>query len=133
MEENTASQERKRMTKSQLIEAIAEASGLSKKQASAAIEGLDKVVARELGERGEASIPGLVKLNVVIKPATPERQGINPFTKQPATFKAKPERKVVKARVFKGLKDSIQGGKTENMPPTEHMEATAQTSAVSQH
>ncbi len=108
MAEYTDSQDQKRMTKSQLIEAVAQESGLSKKQANAAIEGLDKVVARQLGEIGEVSIPGLVKLNVVIRPATPERKGINPFTKQPATFKAKPERKVVKARVFKGLKDNLQ-------------------------
>ncbi len=110
MAENPPSQDRKHMTKSQLVEAIAQESGLSKKQASAAIEGLDKVVAQQLGEKGEVSIPGLVKLNVVIKPATPERQGINPFTKQPTTFKAKPERKVVKARVFKGLRDSLSHG-----------------------
>lgn len=113
MAENTNTRERKRMTKSQLIEAIAEESGLTKKQANAAIEGLDKVVAQQLGEKGEVSIPGLVKLNVVTKPATPERQGINPFTKQPTTFKAKPERKVVKARVFKGLKDNLQGTRSQ--------------------
>ncbi len=110
MADNMGSHDRKRMTKSQLIEAIAQESGLSKKQANAAIEGLDKVVAQELEHKGEVAIPGLVKLNVVTKAATPERQGINPFTKQPTTFKAKPERKVVKARVFKGLKDNVQQG-----------------------
>lgn len=108
MPDNRGSKDRKRLTKSQLIEAIAQESGLSKKQANAAIDGLDKVVAQQLGEKGEVAIPGLVKLNVVIKPATPEREGINPFTKQPTTFKAKPERKVVKARVFKGLRDNLQ-------------------------
>ncbi len=96
-----------RMTKSQLIEAVAQQSGLTKKQANAALQALDDVVAKELGTKGEAQIPGLVKLAVVIKPATPERQGINPFTKQPTVFKAKPERKVVKARILKGLKDNI--------------------------
>ncbi len=132
MQENTASQDRKRMTKSQLIEAVANESGLSKKQASAAIEGLDKVVARQLDEKGEVSIPGLVKLNVVTKPATPEREGINPFTKQPTTFKAKPERKVVKARVFKGLKDSIQGSKSTNFASPRRMETDTRTGVPSQ-
>ncbi len=97
----------KRMSKSQFVEAVAERSGLTKKQANAVLESLDQVVAQELGSTGEVMIPGLVKLNVVVKEAVPERQGINPFTKQPTTFKARPERKVIKARVVKGLKDSI--------------------------
>jgi nucleoid DNA-binding protein len=37
----------------------------------------------------------------------PERTGINPFTKEPTVFKAKPARKVVKARPVKALKDSV--------------------------
>lgn len=97
----------KRMSKSEFVQAVAEKSGLTKKQASAVLEGLDQVVAEELRHKGEVVIPGLLKLNVVIKPATPERQGINPFTKQPTTFKAKPERRVVKARIVKGLKDAL--------------------------
>ena len=60
------------------------------------------------GETGEVIIPGLIKLNVVVKPATPERQGINPFTKEPTTFKAKPARKVVKAHALKALKDAVK-------------------------
>jgi nucleoid DNA-binding protein len=46
-------------------------------------------------------------MNVVVKPATPEREGINPFTKEPTIFKAKPARKVVKAHPLKALKDAI--------------------------
>ncbi|MBI4787064.1 MAG: HU family DNA-binding protein [Chloroflexi bacterium] len=97
----------KHMTKSELVEAIAEKSGLTKQQANAALDGLDQVIAQQLGSKGEVMLPGLIKLNVVTKPAVPERQGVNPFTKQPTTFKAKPERKVVKARILKGLKDAV--------------------------
>lgn len=96
-----------RMSKSQLLDAIAQDSGISKKQASSVIDTLDRIVAQQLKDSGEATIPGLVKFAVTIKPATPEREGINPFTKQPTTFKAKPERKVVKARILKGLKDNL--------------------------
>jgi hypothetical protein len=46
-------------------------------------------------------------MKVVKKPATKARQGINPFTKEPMTFKAKPARKLVKVRALKGLKDSL--------------------------
>jgi nucleoid DNA-binding protein len=52
-------------------------------------------------------IPDLLKLSVTDKPATPEREGINPFTKEPMTYKAKAARKVIKVRPLKALKDAI--------------------------
>jgi nucleoid DNA-binding protein len=99
-----------RMSKSDFVGAIAEKTEMSKKQVAGVLDAMNEVVAKELGKGGpgEVIIPGMLKLNVVVKPATPERQGINPFTKQPTVFKAKPERKVVKARVLKGLKDALR-------------------------
>jgi hypothetical protein len=44
---------------------------------------------------------------VTVKPATEEREGINPFTKELMTFKAKPASKVVRARPIKALKDAV--------------------------
>jgi nucleoid DNA-binding protein len=98
-----------RMSKSEFVGAVADKSELSKKQVSDVLDAINSVVAKELGKDGpgEVVLPGLLKLNVTVKPATPERQGINPFTKQPTVFKAKPARKVVKARVLKGLKDAL--------------------------
>lgn len=98
-----------RKSKSEFIGAVAEKSGLTKKQVSEVFDAMNTVVAKELshGGPGEVVLPGLLKLNVIVKPAVPERPGINPFTKQPTVFKAKPARKVVKARVLKGLKDAI--------------------------
>jgi nucleoid DNA-binding protein len=52
-------------------------------------------------------LPGFAKFVVVKKPATKERQGINPFTKEPITIKAKPARKVLKARPVKAAKDAL--------------------------
>ncbi len=95
------------MTKSQFLEAIAQETGITKKQAGSVLDALDHTIAQQLKQSGEATIPGLVKFNVTTKPATPEHEGINPFTKQPMTFKAKPARKVVKARILKGLKDNL--------------------------
>ncbi len=98
-----------KMSKSEFIEMFAKKSGMEKKQATVALDTLNSMVAEQLGPQGpgEITIPGLLKLNVVVKPATPERQGINPFTKQPTTFKAKPARKVVKVRPLKALKDAV--------------------------
>ena len=99
----------KRMSKSQFVTALAEKSGLSKKQAASALNTINMLVAQELSKRGpgEVLIPGLIKLNVVEKPAVPEHEGINPFTKEPMTFKAKAARKVIKVRPLKSLKDAI--------------------------
>jgi Bacterial DNA-binding protein len=39
--------------------------------------------------------------------ATKERKGINPFTKEPTVFKAKPARKIIRARPVKAAKDAV--------------------------
>jgi|SRR6185436_9386774 nucleoid DNA-binding protein len=96
-----------RMSKSEFVEAIANQSGLDKKQVSAVLSALTDVVYKELKAQNEVVLPGLVKLTSVTKPAVPEREGINPFTKEPTMFKAKPERKVIKPRPLKALKDAV--------------------------
>lgn len=96
-----------RMSKTELVEAVASQSGLEKKQVNAVLEALTDVVYRELKEQHEVVVPGLMKLSTVTKPAVPEREGINPFTKEKTMFKAKPERKVIKARPVKALKDAV--------------------------
>ncbi len=99
----------KKLTKSQFIAAIAEKSGINKKQAAAVLDSVAGVVVQQLGKKGpgEVIIPGLLKLTVVEKAAVPAHEGINPFTKQPAMFKAKPASRSVKARAVKALKDAV--------------------------
>ena len=97
----------KRMSKTEFIEAVANESGLDKKQVNAVLEGMTGVIYKELKSDNEVVIPGLVKLTTVKKPAVPEREGINPFTKEPTVFKAKPARKVLKARPVKAAKDAV--------------------------
>ena len=97
----------KRMSKTELVEAIASQSGLEKKQVNAVLDALSDVVYKELKAENEVVLPGLVKLTAVTKPAVPEREGINPFTKEPTIFKAKPARKVIKPRPLKALKDAV--------------------------
>jgi nucleoid DNA-binding protein len=97
----------KRMSKTEFIEEIASQSGLEKKQVSAVLDALNNLVYKELKADREVTIPGLLKLTTVRKPAVPAREGINPFTKEPTTFKAKPARTVVKPRPLKALKDAV--------------------------
>ena len=57
------------------------------------------MIGNELGKKGPGQfvVPGLLKFKVARKPATKAKTGINPFTKEPMTYKAKPARNVVKA------------------------------------
>lgn len=99
----------KRMSKSQFVTAVAEKSGLNQKQASSALDAINEMVAEQLGKQGpgEVLIPGLLKLNVIDKPATHQHEGVNPFTKEPMTYKAKAAHRVIKVRILKALKDAV--------------------------
>ncbi len=94
-------------TKAQLMTTIAEDTGLSKKEVVSVFESLNDAICRHLKPRavGTFTLPGLLKLTVTKKPATKEREGVNPFTGEAMTIKAKPASRAVKARILKGLKD----------------------------
>lgn len=99
----------KRMSKSEFVAALSEKSGLDKNQAASALDAINAMVTQQLGKGGpgEVLIPGLIKLKVVDKPATPQHEGVNPFTKEPMTYKAKPAHKVIKVMILKTLKDAV--------------------------
>ena len=91
-------------TKSEIVATITKDTDLSRKQVAAVFESLNGIIKKSLRGPGLFTLPGLLKMKVVKKPATPARQGINPFTKQPTTFKAKPASKKVRVLPLKGLK-----------------------------
>jgi len=95
------------MSKSELIQKIADEQSLSKKDVKAVIESLAAVGYKELKKSGIFLLPGFAKFVVIKKPATKERTGINPFTKEPTVFKAKPARKTIKVRPVKAAKDAV--------------------------
>lgn len=99
----------KPMTKSEMLSGIAESTGLSKNDVSSVFEAMADQIKKSLGESGSGAytIHGLMKLIVQRKPATEERMGINPFTKEETLFKAKPASNVVKIRPLKNLKDMV--------------------------
>ncbi len=94
-------------SKSELIAAMSDETGLSKKEVSSVFQALANQMKKSLGNRGPGLfvVPGLMKVKIIRKPATKARKGINPFTKEPTVFKAKPARKVVKVLPLKNLKD----------------------------
>jgi len=95
------------MSKSELIQKIADDASLAKKDVRAVIEAMAAIGYKEMKKAGEFTLPGFAKFIVVKKPATKERQGINPFTKEPTVFKAKPARKMLKVRPVKAAKDAV--------------------------
>ena len=96
------------ISKSALVNAVVEASGdVTRKQVKTVLESLATIGYRELKKSGIFTLPGFAKFRVVKKSATKAREGVNPFTKAPMTFSAKPASKSVRARPIKSIKDSV--------------------------
>jgi nucleoid DNA-binding protein len=98
------------MTKSAVLQDLATKTKLSKKDVGAVLDALSALIKRELGKKGPGlfTVPGLLKLRRVTKPATAARPGKNPFTGEPMMIKAKPARTAVRARALKALNDQIK-------------------------
>jgi nucleoid DNA-binding protein len=101
----------KPMSKSDVLNALAQESELSRKQVASVLDALAGLISKNVHPKkgpGVFAVPGLMKIIVVHKKATPARKGINPFTKQEQMFKAKPARNVLKIRPLKSLKDMVK-------------------------
>ena len=91
-------------TKSEIVAQICKDSELSRKQVAAVFESLNGIIKKSLRGPGLFTLPGLLKMKVVKKPATKAREGINPFTKEKMVFKAKPASKKVRVLPLKSHK-----------------------------
>jgi DNA-binding protein HU-beta len=96
------------MSKSELIQRIMDGhpNEIARKDVKGVSEAMAAIGHKELNKTGAFVVPGLANFIVIKKPATKARQGINPFTKEPTTFKAKPARKMVRPRPLKAAKDA---------------------------
>jgi len=95
------------LSKSALIQTLSDKTELSRKDVKAVLETFASLGHVELKRNQLFVVPGLVRMVVQKKPATKARKGVNPFTGEPTTFKAKPARKVIKARPVKAAKDAL--------------------------
>src|SRR5258708_8219068 len=99
----------KSISKTEILKSLSDASGLNKKQVSSVLEGLGALVGKNIGKKGPGviALPGLVKIRVVHKPATPARKGVpNPFKPgELMDVPAKPARRQVKVQALQALKD----------------------------
>lgn len=98
--------------KGELYTLIADHVGISRKQVAGVFETMGAVMAADLAKPTAGTpkvfvVPGLMKVTSKYKPATRERKGIDPFTKQEKVFKAKPASTAIKIRPLKGLKAMV--------------------------
>jgi len=94
-------------TKSEVLTQISQDTGLTRKQVDAVFDSLNGVMRKSLRRNGMFTLPGLMKLKVVAKPATKAREGVNPFTGEKMMFKAKPASKKVRVLPLKSLKEMV--------------------------
>jgi nucleoid DNA-binding protein len=99
----------KARTKSEIVNVLAEAAELTRKDVNVMFDVLSCVIKTDLGKSGPGvfTVPGLMKIRVIKKPATKARKGTNPFTGEPMTFKAKPARNIVRIRPLTALKSMV--------------------------
>merc|ERR1712187_351425 len=95
------------MTASAAYSSVAETTGLRSKDVKAVMEGMMSLAAEQLKKSGNFKLAGALNMKLKKKPAQPARKGVNPFTKEPCVFKAKPASKTVRALPMKKLKEMI--------------------------
>lgn len=100
---------KKPLTKSEVMSTLADRTGLTKQQVNGFFDELLKLIGENLAEDGPGvlNISGLMKFKVTRKPATEERPGHHPITKEPIMIAAKPARNVVKVTALKRLKEVV--------------------------
>merc|ERR1712174_34370 len=97
----------KAMTATQACSSVASSTGLKSKDVKAVVASYMTVAAEQLKKNGSFKFAGALNLKLKKKAATAARKGINPFTKEPCVFKAKPASKTVRALALKKFKDLV--------------------------
>lgn len=100
---------KQKMTKTAIIGSIAESTELSKKQVDSVLEELETLIERHIkkGACGEFTLPGLLKIKSVKRPATKKRMGRNPATGEEIVIGPKPATIRVRATALKRLKEMV--------------------------
>merc|ERR1712151_272407 len=95
------------MTTTGAYKSVGESTGLKVKQVKECVEAYMAVAASQLKAAGSFKFAGAINMRLKKKPATPARKGVNPFTKEPCVFKAKPASKTVRALPLKKLRELV--------------------------
>merc|ERR1712072_4260 len=84
------------MTQTAVFQSVAETTGLKTKDVKGVVDTLMGVAAEQVKKSGSFKLAGMLNMKLKNKPATRARKGVNPFTKEPCVFKAKPASKTVR-------------------------------------
>eukprot|EP00927_Polykrikos_kofoidii_P051769 TRINITY_DN4555_c0_g2_i8.p1 TRINITY_DN4555_c0_g2~~TRINITY_DN4555_c0_g2_i8.p1 ORF type:complete len:116 (+),score=12.69 TRINITY_DN4555_c0_g2_i8:119-466(+) len=95
------------MSASAAYKAVGDSCGLKVKEVKGAVQAYVTLAAAQLKKEGQFKFAGALNLKLKVKPAAPARKGVNPFTKEPCVFKARPASKAVKALALKKLKSML--------------------------
>ena len=97
-------------SKSEVLNNLSTATGLSRKEVGAVLEALSNDINKSIGKKGVGvyQIPGLCKIVRKQNPARPAREGTDPRTGEKVMFKPKPASTTVKVRALKSLKDMVK-------------------------
>ncbi len=98
-----------KMTKTGILNEIASATALTRKQVDSVIEELEALIKRHISKKGvgEFTLPGLLKVRAVKRPATKKRLGRNPATGAEIMIPAKPASIRVRVAALKRLKEMV--------------------------
>merc|ERR1719281_2212994 len=93
------------LTQTGVFQSVAETTSLKTKDVKGVIDALMGVAVEQVQKSGSFKLAGILNMKLKNKPATKARKGINPFTKEPCVFKAKPASKTVRVLPMKKLKE----------------------------
>merc|ERR1712072_935804 len=95
------------MTQTGAFQSVAETTGLKTKDVKGVVEAYMGVAVAQVKSSGTFKLAGMLNMKLKNKPATKARKGVNPFTKEPCVFKAKPASKTVRCLPMKKLKEML--------------------------
>ena len=98
-----------KMSKTRIISDIAETTDLSRGQVSSVLDALEVLIERHIKKRsvGEFTLPGLLKIRSVKRPASKARMGRNPATGEEILIGPKPASIRVRVTALKKLKEMV--------------------------
>merc|ERR1719408_1063310 len=95
------------MTQTGVFQSVAETTGLKTKDVKGVVDAFMGIAVAQVKASGSFKVAGMLNMKLKNKPATKARKGVNPFTKEPCVFKAKPASKTVRCLAMKKLKEML--------------------------
>jgi len=118
------------VTRSQLVREIAERADIDRKAADEALRHFEQIVKENVNKGENVVLSGFLKFSRRATPARPARKGVNPFTGEMTTFKAKPASKAPRVTALKAFKDTISSGKVPKLAAKPAAKKTAKKAAA---